>query len=171
MLRLLGNPLFSRANLVIRAYSGAAPFQFQRVIVAPQETINDEFARSSLRINTPAKPIDVEKARQQHKVFVEELKKLIPEVLEVPYDSRFPDQVYVEEPAVIVNRNALLTQMKPISRAGEIEPMRKVLEKMGVSIHQMSEPGAYLDGGDVLFTGREFLVGLTERTNEVSCIL
>lgn len=153
--------------LASKGYDAAAPFQFKRIIVAPLETINDDFGENSLRIDAPSEPIDVKKAKEQHALLIKELKKLVPEVLEVPYDSRFPDQVYVEEPAVIINGKALLTQMKPASRAGEIEPMKLVLEKMGVSIHQMKEPGAYLDGGDVLFTGRELLVGLTERTNEV----
>lgn len=32
----------------------------------------------------------------------------------------------------------------------------------------MVEP-ALMDGGDVLFTGREFFVGITTRTNRESC--
>jgi N-dimethylarginine dimethylaminohydrolase len=74
----------------------------------------------------------------------------------------------VEEPAVCLDGTALVTQMRPASRAREVEPMRPVLESMGFSIVEMREYGAYLDGGDVLFTGREFLIGLTQRTNSVS---
>ena len=145
----------------------AAYFNFQRAIVGSPHSINQNFADNALRIDQPTEPIDVRKARQQHAVYVSELKKLIPHVVEVPFDDRFPDQVFVEEPAVCLDGTALLTQMKPASRAGEVEPMRPVLEMMGFRILKMKEPEAYLDGGDVLFTGREFLIGLTERTNTV----
>ena len=151
------------------AHDVAEYFTFKRAIVGSPRTVNESFASSSIRIDQPSEPIDCAKARKQHATYVNELRKLIPEVVELPADERFPDLVYVEEPAVILDGTAVLTQMKPVSRAGEIEPMRGVLEKMGFcNIVQMKDPGAYLDGGDVLFTGREFLVGLTERTNKVS---
>ena len=145
----------------------AAYFNFQRAIVGSSESINQNFADNALRIDQPTEPIDVIKARREHAVYVSELRKLIPNVVEVPFDERFPDQVFVEEPAVCLDGTALMTQMKPASRAREVEPMRPVLEEMGFRIVEMKEPGAYLDGGDVLFTGREFLIGLTQRTNKV----
>lgn len=149
------------------SHNVAEYFNFKRAIVGSPDSINQKFAGQSLRIDQPKEAINVEKAKQQHSVYVAELKKLIPEVVEVPADDRFPDQVYVEEPAVILDGVALLTKMLPQSRAGEIGPMRTVLEKMNFQILEMKEPDAFLDGGDVMFTGREFFVGLSERTNQV----
>ena len=57
--------------------------------------------------------------------------------------------------------------MRSPTRAGEGEPMRSVLEELDLRIVPMMDPDAYLDGGDVIFTGREFLVGLSKRTNKV----
>ena len=87
--------------------------------------------------------------------------------------------VFAEDPAFVLNGRALITQMKPRTRAGEIGPMKETLEKysaqLGIKeIVQMTDPGSYLDGGDIVFTGREFLIGLTQRTNAVSnqyCVL
>ena len=90
------------------------------------------------------------------------------QVVQIPPAEQFPDLVYVEDPAVVLGRTALITQMAPPTRAGEITIMQPVLEEMGYQIVDMKEPGAYLDGGDVMFTGRELLVGLSERTNAVS---
>lgn len=46
--------------------------------------------------------------------------------------------------------------------------VKQSLEKLpGLKVVEMIEPGR-MDGGDVLFTGREFFVGLSERTNQVS---
>lgn len=52
------------------------------------------------------------------------------------------------------------------SRRGETVAMKTVMERMGLNIVEMTDP-ARMDGGDVLFTGREFFVGLSLRTNKV----
>ena len=39
--------------------------------------------------------------------------------------------------------------------------------ELGLQVVDMKEPGR-MDGGDVLFTGREFFVGVSSRTNAVS---
>ena len=44
--------------------------------------------------------------------------------------------------------------------------MKKMMESLGLKIVEMKDPGR-LDGGDVLFTGKEFFVGQSSRTNEV----
>lgn len=54
------------------------------------------------------------------------------------------------------------------SRRGETVAVKEALEKLpGLKVVEMTAP-ARMDGGDVLFTGREFFVGLSERTNQVS---
>lgn len=54
------------------------------------------------------------------------------------------------------------------SRQGEVVAVRETLEKVpGLAVTVMEEP-ARMDGGDVLFTGLEFFVGLSNRTNQVS---
>ena len=146
-------------------------FKYSRAIVASQSSLDHSFAQQSLRFAEPADPIDTVKARQDHSDYVVAIKKLIPEVHIVPYDPSFPDQVFVEDPAVVLNGTAFITPngpMKPRSRAGEGGPLRRVLEDLGLSVAMASDPNAAMDGGDVLFTGREFLVGLSKRTNAVS---
>ena len=41
---------------------------------------------------------------------------------------------------------------------------------MGLEIFEVDDPEAIIDGGDVMFTGREFLVGLSKRTNKVNLL-
>lgn len=45
--------------------------------------------------------------------------------------------------------------------------MKEAMEKLQVNIVETKDENATLDGGDVLFTGREFSVGLSERTNQL----
>nr|XP_012603011.1 N(G),N(G)-dimethylarginine dimethylaminohydrolase 1 isoform X1 [Microcebus murinus] len=48
----------------------------------------------------------------------------------------------------------------------QVDMMKEALEKLQLNIVEMKDENATLDGGDVLFTGREFFVGLSKRTNQ-----
>lgn len=43
--------------------------------------------------------------------------------------------------------------------------IRTILRREGLSIVGVNDPLATIEGGDVLFTGREFFVGLSKTTN------
>ncbi|KAI4880764.1 hypothetical protein NFI96_027236 [Prochilodus magdalenae] len=53
----------------------------------------------------------------------------------------------------------------PLSKKTDTEAMKKALADLDLNIVEMADDTATLDGGDVLFTGREFFVGLSKRTN------
>lgn len=122
----------------------------------------------SLRFEEPEEPLNLLKARQQHANYIKELKSLVGNVIQIPVDEEYPDMVFVEDPAVVIDGRALLTRMVRPSRAGEARAMRAALERHNLEIVEMRDAGANMDGGDVIFTGREILVGLSERTNSVS---
>ncbi|XP_061884194.1 N(G),N(G)-dimethylarginine dimethylaminohydrolase 1 isoform X2 [Entelurus aequoreus] len=44
--------------------------------------------------------------------------------------------------------------------------MKAALKELNLNVVEMTDESATLDGGDVLFTGREFFVGLSKRTNQ-----
>ncbi|KAJ4943504.1 hypothetical protein JOQ06_006004 [Pogonophryne albipinna] len=46
------------------------------------------------------------------------------------------------------------------------EAMKAALKELNLNIVEMTDENATLDGGDVLFTGQEFFVGLSKRTNQ-----
>lgn len=52
------------------------------------------------------------------------------------------------------------------NRRGETVAMKRVMEGLGLTVVDMVNP-ATMDGGDVLFTGKEFFVGISTRTNKV----
>ena len=142
-------------------------FHYRRAVVSG---VPDTFAKEAIRQKEPLDPIDLEKARRQHAVYVSELRKLVPEVVVMEPDARYPDMVFVEDPAVVLLDRAIINKIGHPTREGESAKMQETLEEMGIETHQLQkvDPRATLDGGDVLFTGREFLVGLSGRTNKVS---
>ncbi|XP_029473814.1 N(G),N(G)-dimethylarginine dimethylaminohydrolase 1 isoform X2 [Rhinatrema bivittatum] len=59
----------------------------------------------------------------------------------------------------------LLAPGRPVYQ-NAVEEMKRALEDLQLNVVEMMDENATLDGGDVLFTGREFFVGLSKRTNQ-----
>ena len=142
-------------------------FQYTRAVFG---TLSPSFVTNSLRHEEPQEPIDLQKAMRDHAVYVSEVKKLVQNTVQIPANDVYPDLVFVEDPAVVLDGKALITKMWPPSRANEVHVMRPVMEEMGLDVLEVGDPEAVIDGGDVMFTGREFLVGLSGRTNKVSSL-
>ncbi|XP_020391506.2 N(G),N(G)-dimethylarginine dimethylaminohydrolase 1 [Rhincodon typus] len=47
-----------------------------------------------------------------------------------------------------------------------VETTKQILKELNFNIVEIKDETATLDGGDVLFTGKEFFVGLSKRTNQ-----
>ena len=139
-------------------------FYYSRAVCG---SVTKSLVANSLRAEEPEEPIDLQKAIRDHTNYVNQIKKLIPNTVQIPPHEEFPDMVFVEDPTVVNGKKALITKMGPPSRAGEGRLMRPVLEEMGLEIIEVDDPEAIIEGGDVIFTGREFLVGLSKRTNKV----
>ncbi|XP_019954079.2 N(G),N(G)-dimethylarginine dimethylaminohydrolase 1 isoform X1 [Paralichthys olivaceus] len=111
--------------------------------------------------------VDIAGARREHDAYVEVLRtRLQLEVVELPADESLPDCVFVEDAAVVCGDTALVTRPGAESRRREKEAMSGALKDLNLNIVEMTDENATLDGGDVLFTGREFFVGLSKRTNQ-----
>ncbi|KAG5850051.1 N(G),N(G)-dimethylarginine dimethylaminohydrolase 1 isoform X1 [Anguilla anguilla] len=127
--------------------------------------IPTSFAEAALRTN--CSEVDHVKAQREHEHYVSVLKhKLGLQVLELPADESLPDCVFVEDAAVVCGDTALITRPGAASRRKETEAMKKALSELNLKLVEMDDEMATLDGGDVLFTGREFFVGLSKRTNQ-----
>lgn len=111
--------------------------------------------------------VDLEQARREHEAYVDVLKNRVGlEVVELPADEAMPDCVFVEDAAVVCGDTALICRPGAETRRGETVLMKEALKKLDLNIVEMTDENATLDGGDVLFTGREFFVGLSKRTNQ-----
>lgn len=108
-----------------------------------------------------------EDAVAQHDKYVETLKSLGLEVTDLEADERYPDSCFVEDPAVVMEKCAVITNPARDSRNGEkyeiLEPIRKFYDDS--QIFHIEAPGT-MEGGDVMRVGDHFYVGLSDRTNE-----
>jgi len=111
-------------------------------------------------------PIDLDIARAQHSGYVNILRQLGCDVLELPADADLPDSVFVEDTAIILPHAAVITRPGADSRKPETESIIRVLSPRIRLIH-IQEP-ATLDGGDVLVMGKRIFIGLSTRSNQAA---
>ena len=110
-----------------------------------------------------ASHIDFQLAQKQHTAYCEALQTagLAVEILE-PLDD-FPDSVFIEDNAVILEGRAVLCSMKATSRQGEVLFLAEALQSR-LPILRL-QPPVFIDGGDILQTEDTVFVGLSQRTH------
>jgi dimethylargininase len=110
---------------------------------------------------------DYELALKQHDAYIEALKSCGVEVKVLPADEAYPDSCFVEDPAVLTRKCAIITNPGAQSRNGEVQAMIPVIKEFYPEglIEYIKSPGT-LEGGDVMMVGDHFYVGRSHRTNE-----
>ena len=108
-------------------------------------------------------PIDVAKAVAQHKAYQDCLTELGVKIVSLPAESKLPDAVFVEDPAIVVDEVAIIFFMGAPSRRPEARSLADALARYR-PLEFLVEP-ATSDGGDVMRIGRLVFVGLSQRTN------
>ena len=109
------------------------------------------------------KPIDLARAQEQHEAYELVLAKLGARVVSLPPEPDFPDSMFVEDPAIVLDEIAVILPLGTESRRGEAASLAKELAKYR-KLAYIQLPGT-LEGGDVLRIGRKLFVGQTKRTN------
>lgn len=108
---------------------------------------------------------DPERARIQHVAYVDALEEAGLAVTLLPPLEAFPDSVFVEDTAVLLDEAVVLCHPGAGSRRGEVGAMQRDLRALDFEMEAIRPPGT-LDGGDVLRVGRRFFVGISKRTNQ-----
>jgi dimethylargininase len=114
----------------------------------------------------PREPIDWARAEEQHRRYEEALESLGCRVLRLPALPDFPDSVFVEDTAIVLDECAVITRPGAPSRRGETPSVAQALREHRPLLC-IESPGT-IDGGDVLRVGRRIFVGLSTRTNRAA---
>jgi dimethylargininase len=109
-------------------------------------------------------PIDLERARAQHRAYETALRSVGIDVHPLPEEPDLPDSVFVEDTAIVLDECALITRPGAESRRPEIDSVARALSGDRELI-AIQAPGT-VDGGDVLVLDKTIYVGLTTRSND-----
>lgn len=136
-----------------------AAFRFSHAITRrPSASI----ARGLRAIDTGAPDLALMQAH--HAAYVAALRSTGAQVIELPPLDDLPDAVFVEDTALCLPQGAILMHPGAPSRVAEVAHMAPHLAALFTEVHHIDAP-ATIEGGDILVTGREILVGTSARTN------
>ncbi|WP_371170567.1 arginine deiminase family protein [Aliiroseovarius sp. 2305UL8-7] len=134
-------------------------FEFSRAITRrPAPTI-----AGGLRAEDIGNP-DFDGMLAAHQAYVAALKSTGAEVVELDALDAFPDAQFVEDTALCLPQGAVLMRPGAPSRLGEVSEMAPTLSRFYDDLREITGPG-HIEGGDILVTGREILVGRSDRTD------
>ncbi|WP_120499757.1 dimethylarginine dimethylaminohydrolase family protein [Roseovarius sp. EL26] len=134
-------------------------FEFSRAITRrPAASITDGLRAE--HIGTP----DLAQMQAAHDHYVATLKQTCAEVIELPPLEDFPDAVFVEDTTLCLPQGAVMMRPGAPSRMGEVAQMEPAIRKVYDNVRQIKGPG-HIEGGDILVTCREILVGRSDRTD------
>ncbi|XP_041987944.1 N(G),N(G)-dimethylarginine dimethylaminohydrolase 1 [Aricia agestis] len=109
---------------------------------------------------------DSNDARRQYDCYLRLLSELNLELTELATNLFFPDNVILEDLAIVCHGIVLLPKPRSDSEGQLIKAIKRTLKELGQTVIEVDDPEAKLVGSDVLFTGREFFVGISESSNE-----
>jgi dimethylargininase len=106
---------------------------------------------------------DAKKFEEDHAVYVAALRDAGAQVVTLPALPEYPDSVFVEDTALCLPNGAIVLRPGAPSRLGEAEAMAPTLN--GLYDRAAAIERGHVEGGDILVTDSEILVGLSARTD------
>jgi len=125
----------------------------------PAETI-----ASGLRAEDHGDP-DLATMKRHHAAYVAALRGTGASVTVLDPLPEFPDSVFVEDTALCLPEGAIVLRPGAPSRLGESAAMAPHLATLYGGVERITGPDSFIEGGDILTTEREILVGRSARTN------
>ena len=134
-------------------------FDFDPAIVrTPGRSVID-----GIRSDARAEP-SYETIAQEHAAYVAALRDAGLAVDVLPPLERYPDSMFVEDPAFVLPEGAIRLRSGAEARRGEGEEIANELRRH-FEIMFALEGDEYVDGGDVLIAPDKIFIGLSKRTN------
>ena len=135
-------------------------FQFSHAITRSPATSISAGLRA---VDTGAPDLAVMQAH--HADYVAALRSAGATVIELPALTAFPDSVFVEDTALCLPEGAVIMRPGAPSRLGEAAMMVPHLAALYGRVAHISGADSFIEGGDILVTETEVLVGRSARTN------
>ena len=146
----------SDAQVEIMAYNKG--MYIRAITRQPGENFADGLTTSTL--GRPSYPLIF----QQHEAYRQALQDLGLEVIVLPAESAYPDAYFVEDPAIVTPKIAVITRPGALSRQGEELTLEPILKQFRPMAH--IQPPGTVEGGDILMVENHFFIGLSDRTNK-----
>lgn len=108
---------------------------------------------------------DLALMQAHHAAYIATLREAGATVIELDALDAYPDSVFVEDTALCLPSGAVIMRPGAPSRLGEAAEMVPHLTALYGDIRSISDADSFIEGGDILMTETEVLVGRSARTN------
>ena len=108
---------------------------------------------------------DLALMQEHHAAYIATLRETGATVIELPALDAYPDSVFVEDTALCLPQGAVVMRPGAPSRLGEAAEMAPHLRALYSQVVAITGADSFIEGGDILVTEREILVGRSARTN------
>jgi dimethylargininase len=102
--------------------------------------------------------------RHEFETYVAALENAGVAVETLPPLEEFPDSIFMEDPALVFPEGAIILRPGAPSRLGEAAALAPELRRRFDRVLDLTD--GFVEGGDILTTPREVLIGLSARTDE-----
>lgn len=112
--------------------------------------------------------IHIERALEQHKIFVQTLRDYGVDVILLPPDQAYPEQVFTRDIGFTLGQTIYVAEMAHDVRIGEEQILKGWLEEEEISYYNLV--GDHIEGGDVMIDRDTIFIGVSNRTNEATIL-
>lgn len=116
-------------------------------------------------------PVDYDLAKKQHEAYLKILENSGLKLIKFSSDENHPDCVFVEDTCIALGNKVFITNPGAESRRNEVLAVKSKLDQVSkelnlqiASVQNTSD--SFIEGGDCMFTGKEFIIGTSTRTNQ-----
>ncbi len=107
---------------------------------------------------------DPERFAREHRRYIKALEDAGVRVDVLPPLEEFPDSVFIEDSALCLPKGAVVLRPGAVTRTGEARVMADILKSYFDDVRSIAV-GGFIDGGDILVSAHEIIVGLSARTD------
>jgi len=136
----------------------------KKVVLAPPVFMSIKEPINAIQKRYFQENINPKIAEQQHSIFVETLKKNDVEVILLPPDEKYPEQVFTRDIGFTLGNHIFVSEMAHDVRKGEEQSFLKWLNETKITYTNLK--GDKIEGGDVLIDGNSIYAGVSNRTNK-----
>jgi len=136
----------------------------KKVVLAPPVFMSIKEPINAIQKRYFQENINPKIAEQQHSIFVEILKKNDVEVILLPPDEKYPEQVFTRDIGFTLGNHIFVSEMAHDVRKGEEQSFLKWLNETKITYTNLK--GDKIEGGDVLIDGNSIYAGVSNRTNK-----
>ncbi|RNA18741.1 N(G)-N(G)-dimethylarginine dimethylaminohydrolase 1 [Brachionus plicatilis] len=116
-------------------------------------------------------PVDYEMAKNQHESYLKHLESCGIKLVKIQSNENHPDCVFVEDTCIALGNKIFITNPGAESRRNEVLSVKSKLEQISKELNLQigtvqNTNESFIEGGDCMFTGKEFIIGTSTRTNQ-----